>query len=68
MSHQCKLVALKNLKIEIEELRINVEEKKKFLDLIKRATEQVIKGGIIDNFWTKIDFLKTLFQRITKVN
>lgn len=68
MARHRRLVALKNLKIQIDELEIDTEEKQSLLRLINKATEQVIKGLAIENFWTKIDFVKKLLQRIKKVN
>jgi len=66
MGHQRKLVTLRNLKIIIEELKIDTKEKQSFIDLINQAIGEVTKGIVNANFFTKVGFIKTLLEKIKK--
>ncbi|MDP3888800.1 MAG: hypothetical protein Q8Q24_02035 [bacterium] len=57
-------MVLKKLKIQIEELKITKRDKQHFLELLSKATGEMIKGVVINHFWIKIDFIKKLIEII----
>lgn len=63
-SHQFKLVALKNLKIEVAELHIRESQKRGILDLIEQVRGKAISFGFTKDFVTKIGFVATLIKRL----
>lgn len=65
-SHQRKLVALRDLKIQVGSLEIREEEKQSLLSLIGEVIKSVANGAALKGFGTKIGFIATLIERMKK--